>query len=154
MSNASQERIATALTTTDGVDVAPAVLHLRRGDPLPQLPQMDATPTLALAPGTWTLLVSVDEAAAASARAAADAALGDRRGINLAILVRGAGDAVEPPYYCDTAKSAADRLGALADASGARAALLVLVEPRQTVQASVVGCDAAAFSAVLAAMPG
>lgn len=138
----------------DSMTSRPAVLHLRRGDPLPQLPQMVATPQLSLAPHTWTLLVSVDAADLAPARAAAEAALADRRGVNLAILVRGAGAAVEPPCYADPASAAADRLGALADDIGARAALLVLVEPRQTVQASVVGCDAAAFSAALAAMAG
>jgi len=130
----------------------PPVLHLRRGDPLPPLPQQAST--LSLAPGAWTLLVSLDAADLPGARAVADVALRDRRGVEVAFLVRGAGTAVEPPCHADPGAAAADRLGALADASGARAAVLVLVEPRQTVQASVVGCDAAAFSAVLAPLAG
>lgn len=140
---------------------SPAVLHLRRGDPLPPLPTAGATSatthggaTLALVPGAWTLLVSVDADDRAVALAAAEAALAGRHGVELVVLLRGAVAPIEPPCQSDPTGAAADRLGALADAAGARAALLVLVEPRQTVQASVVGCDAAAFSAVLAPLVG
>ena len=125
---------------------APAVLHLRRGDPLPPLPG------LALGPGQWTLLLSLDAVDVSAAFAAVDELCAELRGVTVALLVRGATTAAAALCVPDALGIAADRLGALADVTGARAAIVVLVEPRGTVQASIVGCDTAALRAALSAL--
>ncbi len=111
----------------------PPVLTLWQGDPLPPLPPSCG---FSVAPGSWAALGTCGPAMAEATLRVAQAAL--LHGGDVAVFVHGAElltEALESPYYSDAAGQVADRLGALADAAGARVALVVVVEPRGTVWA-------------------
>ncbi|MEY3015503.1 MAG: hypothetical protein RIT45_4238 [Pseudomonadota bacterium] len=119
----------------------PAVLPLRQHDPLPPLGMR--TPERA----QWRLLLSVDAADLAQTRDALDALRVAQPSLGVVLLPRGDGaeaitDVAEAEILVDPEGRLADRLGALADSQGRRAALWVLVEPRGTVQASAAGLTA------------
>lgn len=128
-------------------DAAPAVLPLRQHDPLPPL-GLPAPERAA-----WRLLLSADAATATEAARLLAATAEARPRLSRWLLLRGEAELAPSEAYtlrADLDGTLADLLGALADASGRRAAMWVLVEPRGTVQAVACGLTDAAVAEVLA----